>query len=159
MLGREHAVGHPALTDQETGLANRLHFELVYRYLFGAGDRGVALTVMLLHVAGVDSGHPDAELLRAIGERLQGVTRGSDLVSHPGGGRFVILLLGSNLQGGLLAADRVQTAVAEVTRGAISVGLAAYSPEMKESSQLLDAADEALRQAQGTGGGIEVVHT
>ena len=159
MLGREHAVGHPALTDQETGLANRLHFELVYGYLFGAGDRGVALTVMLLHVGGVDPDRPDVELLRAVGERLQGVTRGSDLVSHAGSGRFVILLLGSNLQGGLLAADRVQTSVAEVTRGAISVGLAAYSPEMKESSQLLDAADEALRQAQGTGGGIEVVHT
>ena len=45
---RDHAIGHPALTDRPTGLANRLHFELVYSYLFQAADRGVAMTVLLL---------------------------------------------------------------------------------------------------------------
>ena len=48
--GREHAIGHPAVTDPQTGLANSLHFELVYSYLFAAGNRGVTFTVMLLSV-------------------------------------------------------------------------------------------------------------
>ena len=50
MLGREDAIGHPALTDRPTGLANRLHFELVHSYLFGAGDRGVTLTILLISI-------------------------------------------------------------------------------------------------------------
>jgi GGDEF domain-containing protein len=43
MLSRDHlearaeASRHPALTDPLTGLASRLHFELVYGYLFAAG--------------------------------------------------------------------------------------------------------------------------
>ena len=53
MLGREHSVGHPALTDTSTGLANLLHFELVYSYLFHGTDRGVPLTVMLVSTPAV----------------------------------------------------------------------------------------------------------
>ena len=155
MLRKEY-VGHPALTDAHTGLANRLHFELVYSYLFHAGDRGVALTVMLLELGGFDG---SAELLRRAGQRLQKVTRGSDLVTHLEEGRFLVLLLASNLQGGLLAADRVQSALQEESNGPVSVGLASYAAEMKEPVELLTAAEEALGLAKKAGGGIEVVHT
>ena len=159
MLGREHAIGHPALTDHDSGLANRLHFELVYSYLFGAGDRGVALTVMLFEMEGFDSAVTDRELLKDIGERIQDNTRINDLVAHLGGARFVLLLLASNVQGGLLAADRLETALSDLVPGAPSFGLAAYSPDMKESSELLAAADAALRRAQEAGGGVEITST
>ncbi len=156
MLGREHAIGHPALTDQPTGLANRLHFELVYSYLFEAGDRGVALTVMLLSVGSdhLETGDPD--WLRRIGDTLQRTTRTSDLAGYLGHGRFVVLLLGTNLQGGRIAADRVQMALEPVVPSTLSIGLASYRPEMKESSELLEAADRALRAAEEAGGGIEM---
>lgn len=149
--GREHAIGHPAVTDTQTGLANSLHFELVYSYLFAGGNRGVAFTVMLI------SAGPEAtdRGLRAVGEKIERTTRDSDLVAHLGNGRFVVLLLGTNLQGARVAADRLDVALVSGEDPTISVGLAAYSPEMKEPSELLELADRALLAAEAAGGGIE----
>jgi GGDEF domain-containing protein len=151
LLGREHAIGHPALTDEHTGLANRLHFELVYSYLFSGADRGVPLTLMLLATPA-----PDPGTLRALGERIQATTRTSDLVAHLGSGRFIVILLGTNLSGGRIAADRVETALKDVTVGTVSIGLATYQADMRESSELLRAVDEALRRAEAAGGGVEL---
>ncbi len=78
---RDHAIGHPALTDRPTGLANRLHFELVYSYLFEAGDRGMALTVLLLSLGAEEFESSDPETLRTLGERLQDTTRNA-IPSH-----------------------------------------------------------------------------
>ena len=151
--GREHAIGHPALTDPETGLANGLHFELVYSYLFAGGDRGLTFTVMLLSVGGGD-GLPK-EKLRSVGQAIRKTTRDSDLVAHVGGGRYVVLLLGTNVQGARIAADRIEMALGEAAQGSIAFGLAAYDRRMKDSSELLEAADKALLAAEATGGGIE----
>jgi GGDEF domain-containing protein len=158
MLGRQHAqgsesaIGHPALTDPQTGLANRLHFELFYSYLFGAGDRGMMFTVMLLSVGGPDQ--LSESRVRALGQTIERTTRTSDLVAHVGGGRYVVLLLGTNLQGARIAADRIEVALGD-DYGPLSVGLAVYSPDMKESSELLEAADKALLAAEAAGGGLE----
>ncbi|MGD2046874.1 MAG: diguanylate cyclase [Gemmatimonadota bacterium] len=149
--GREHAIGHPAVTDSQTGLANRLHFELVYSYIFAAGNRGVTFTVMLISL-GEGVGEPE---LRTSGEKIERTTRDSDLVAHLGGGRYVVLLLGTNLQGARVAADRVEVTLGDGGDGAVCIGLAAYSPEMRESSELLEAADKALLTAEAAGGGIE----
>ena len=94
-LGREHALGHPAITDAQTGLANRLHFELVYSYLFKAGDRGMIFTVMLVSVGASDLEETEPERLRTIGAAIHRTTRSADLVAHVGHARYVILLLGT----------------------------------------------------------------
>jgi diguanylate cyclase (GGDEF)-like protein len=149
--GAEHTIGHPAVTDSQTGLANRLHFELVYSYLFAGGNRGLTFTVMLLSIGGPDA-IPEKRL-RLVGERIQSTTRDSDLVAHVGGGRYVVLLLGTNLSGARIAADRIELAFDN--DGPISFGLATYSPDMKDSSALLEAADKALLAAEAAGGGVE----
>jgi GGDEF domain-containing protein len=149
MPGREHAISHPALTDETSGLANRLHFELVYKYLFSGADRGVPLTIMLIAATA-----PTPDTMRALGGRIRDTTRSSDLVAHLGDGRFIILLMGCNLAGGRITADRMETALTEVATGTVSMGLASYQPEMKEASDLLDAADQALQEAQAAGGGL-----
>ncbi len=151
MLGREHAIGHPVLTDSHTGLANRLHFELVFSYLFHGADRGVPLTLML-----VSTSVTDDVGLRALGEKFQGSTRSSDLVAHLGEGRFILMLLGSNIAGGLVAADRVESGLRGLTAKPVSIGLASYSENMKESSELLEAVADAARAAEEAGGGIEI---
>ncbi len=151
--GREHAIGHPALTDSKTGLANGLHFELVYSYLFSAGFRGLSFTVMLLSLGGPDL--VAEERLRAVGKKIEATTRDSDLVAHVGRGRFVVLLLGTNLQGARIAADRIELALADVAGGNLSFGLAAYDNTMKDSGALLEAADKALLEAEAAGGGVE----
>lgn len=151
MLGREHAIGHPALTDGATGLANRLQFELVYSYLFHGADRGVPLTVLLVSTS--DRGE---DALQDVGSRLQRVTRAADLVAYLEHGRFAILLLGCNLSGGRIAADRVEAALAGAVGGGTALGLASYHAEMKEPHELLEAADRALRAAEEHGGGLEM---
>ncbi len=75
---RDHAIGHPALTDRPTGLANRLHFELVYSYLFQAADRGVAMTVLLFSFGSEEFEASDPETLRVLGERMLDSTRTSE---------------------------------------------------------------------------------
>ena len=152
--GREHAAGHPAITDSTTGLANGLHFELVYSYLFAAGYRGLSFTVMLLSTGGPDA-LPE-ERLRAIGQQIEMTTRGSDLVAHVGRGRFVVLLLGTNLQGARIAADRIEAAVGNVAGSPLSFGLASYDNAMQDPSALLEAADRALLAAEAGGGGVEI---
>ncbi len=152
MLGREHVFGHPALTDEATGLANRLHFELVYSYLFHGADRGVPLTVMLIGL-----GDQTPEQLQIFGQRIQRSTRASDLASHLGHGRFAILLLGANMSGGRIAADRIEQALEGAYEGQLSIALAAYHADMHEPHELLEAADKALRGVQDAGGGLEMV--
>jgi len=150
---RDYARSHPALTDTQTGLANRLHFELVYDYLFEAGDRGMPFTVLLVS-AGPEVG-VQVEEIRKLGQSIEKTTRNSDLVSHVGSGRYVVLLLGTNLQGARIAADRIESALTGLAPGAISFGLAAYSSDMKRSQDLLEAADKALLAAEAAGGGVE----
>lgn len=152
MLGREHAIGHPALTDGHTGMANRLHFELVYSYLFHGADRGVPMALMLISVGTDDE--PAPEVLRDLGERFQSICRAADLAAHLGHGRFGILLLGTNLMGARVAADRFMDNLEDHTPGPMAVGLAGYTVDMKEPGQLLEAADGALRKAEEAGGGL-----
>lgn len=159
MLGSEHAHAsdyarsHPALTDAQTGLANRLHFELVYNYLFDAGNRGLPFSVMLVSTGSEDGA--DAAQVRAVGQAIEETTRNSDLVSHVGSGRYVVLLLGTNLQGGRIAADRTEMALEGLAKGAVCFGLVAYSSDTKSSQDLLEAADNALLKAEAAGGGVE----
>ena len=148
----ELARSHPALTDAQTGLANRLHFDLVYNYLFEAGDRGLPFTVMLVS-AGADSS--SAEIIRKTGQAIESTSRRSDLVSHTGSGRFVVLLLGTNLQGGRIAADRIEAALESVAPGPICFGLAAYTDTYEDSQELMRSADTALLAAEAAGGGVE----
>lgn len=148
-----YARAHPALTDSQTGLANRLHFDLVYNYLFEAGNRGMPFTVMLVS-AGADESTP-SNVVRALGQAVEKTTRNSDLVSHVGSGRYVVLLLGTNLQGGRIAADRVEMALEGLAPGPVSFGLAAYAEHFKSSQELLQAADTALLTAEAAGGGVE----
>ena len=88
------ATTHPALTDAQAGLTNSRHFDMICNDVFDAGDRGIPFTITLLTIgAGADG--PEAKV-RAIGQCILGITRSTDLVSHTGNGRYVLLLLGTN---------------------------------------------------------------
>jgi len=154
-LGPDPVTEHPALTDAQTGLANRLHFELVYRYLFLAGDRGVPFALLLLTVDH-DAEAPGGEALRALGDTIRRATRLSDLVAHVDGHRFVVLLIGTNLPGARIAADRIEGTLRAVTRAKVSAGVASFSPELTDPAMLVTAAETALRKARAAGGGVEM---
>ena len=150
---RAAAAAHPALVDPVTGLANRLHFELVYGYLFEAGDRGMAFSIMLISCGEDD---PSDEDIKAIGDAVDRTTRNSDLVAHVGAGRYVVLLLGTNLPGARIATDRIELALRDAATGPVAFGLASYTPNMSESIELLNTAERALLAAEAAGGGVEL---
>ena len=95
------------------------------------------------------------EKIRSIGQCIHKTTRATDLVSHVGRGRFVVLLLGTNAQGARVAADRVDGALAEIAPGTISFGLATYTRDTTDAQSLLRSADTALLAAEAMGGGVE----
>lgn len=153
MSERDRARNHPALLDEGTGLANRLQFDLVYDYLFLAGQRGLSFTVLVAS-AGVDADEGD-DAIRTAATAFDKRTRQADLVSHLGGGRFVALLVGTNLQGARIVADRIESAWEQVTPGPTSFGVVAYTREVAGPESLLEQALVALRAAEKSGGGIE----
>lgn len=128
----------------------------MYSYLFEAGDRGMALTVLLLSCGSGNFEEIDPTMQRSLGERLQDTTRNSDLAGHLGHGRIVVLLFSTNISGGLIAADRIEQAVKQLDLGRVSIGLAMFQDGMKDPSELLEAADRALRTAEEAGGGVEL---
>jgi len=152
---------HPALTDSQTGLPNRLHWETVYGIIFAAGDRGIPLTLMMVEVDDYESWpgwHNPEEANRAMlatAQALASTTRQTDLVSRIDEYRFAFLLLDCNLPGGHLVADRIDSLldpVREQTGLGFSIGVAAYNRDMLNPQDLVDAATGALKEAQERGG-------
>lgn len=152
MTGSGSPTEIPALQDELTGMPNRLHFELVYKYLFEGADRGVPMALMLT------SPGPGLrrEELRTLGERFVQITRSADLSAHLGEGVFATLMLGTNLMGARVGADRFFDTLSPLVPGALSIGVAGYQPHMKQSSQLIEAAEAALKAAAAAGGGVEL---
>lgn len=152
MLSGDRARNHPALTDAATGLANRLQFDLVYDYLYLAGLRGLSFTVMVAS-AGLET-DDDEQAVRDLAHAIDQRTRTADLVCHIGEGRFVALLVGTNLQGARIVADRIESAW-ESAPGPVSFGVVAFAKESTGPVALLTAARAALLEAEGNGGGVE----
>jgi len=153
--------GHPALTDEQTGLPNRLHFDTVFKVVFSTGSRGVPSTVLLLEIEGFtewSGGMERAEVsqvLRFLAGLLRPVLRGTDVLARFDEARFVFCLLDCNLAGGALVADRIDgllDSIREATGLRFSMGGAVFDREMNEPEDLLGAAEASLRIAHGRGG-------
>ncbi len=160
-------VRHPALTDEQTGLPNRLHFDTVFEVLFAAGNRGIPLTLIFLEADDYlswASGHTKDEIghsMKKLGALLATTIRQSDLVARVDEARFAFVLLDCNLAGARLVADRLDVLVdpfREETGLSCSMGVAAYSRGMNRAHELLGAAEQALRAAQARGGDEIVFH-
>lgn len=143
---------HPVLMDPVTNLPSRLHFDVVYRVVFAAGTRGFPITVLLLEVAAL---HDEPDELREFARRISAVTRRMDLLARFDEGRLVALLLGCNVHGGRVAAERLVLSLEPwlLERDAeMKVGVAALQPHMKVEAELLEEARKALAEARETGG-------
>jgi diguanylate cyclase (GGDEF)-like protein len=160
MTEQTESSGHPALTDVQTGLPNKLHWDTVFGVVFAAGSRGIPLTLILLEVDHCQTWLREHEAARAeevfadLGKSLGKTTRQSDLVARTGEGRFAFLLLDCNLAGGRLVADRLDTLLnpaRTIWSLSFSLGVAAYNREMIRPEDLLGSAELALRTAQARG--------
>jgi diguanylate cyclase (GGDEF)-like protein len=160
-MNQPHMSGrHPALTDEETGLPNRLHFDTVFEVVFATGARGLPLAILLLEIDGFlewarsTDRQEMSRVLRWVGGALVPVVRSTDLVARVDESRFAFCLLDCNKAGAVLVADRIDGLLDEIrdsTGLGFSQGGAAYDPDMKRPEDFVGAAEAGLRAAQSRG--------
>jgi diguanylate cyclase (GGDEF)-like protein len=161
-----HIVERQALVDGLTGLANRRQCEESVVSEVARGERfGSPLAVVLADLDDFKAvndrfGHPTGdEVLRAFATVLREQTREFDVTGRWGGEEFLILLPGTDAEGGRYVAERLRQAVAARTMLApsgasfpvtASFGVASF-PDERSAGELVAAADAALYEAKRTG--------
>ncbi|GKQ48049.1 diguanylate cyclase [Pseudomonas syringae] len=97
-------------------------------------------------------------VLQNISEALIENLRDSDLIGRCGGDEFCVILPGTSLLQAREILERMRLAIDELTyslhrdlKASLSVGIAAYSPELPDASSWLHEADKALYLAKSTG--------
>jgi diguanylate cyclase (GGDEF)-like protein len=159
-------VERQALVDGLTGLANRRQCEDALASELARLDRfGGSLALV---VADLDwfkdvndrYGHPAGDaVLREFAALLQDTLRNVDLAGRWGGEEFLLILPGTNLDGGAQVAERIRAALAGRTVLSpdgdpipitASFGVAA-TPPATSAAELFSAADAALYEAKRNG--------
>jgi len=159
-------VERQALVDGLTGLANRrqceetLEDELARVERFGGPLAVVVADLDWFKDVNDRHGHPAGDaVLREFAALLQETVRDVDLAGRWGGEEFVLVLPGTDLEGGAQLAERVRGLLAGRTLLAVdgspipisaSFGVAAIPPA-KTASELFAAADAAMYEAKRAG--------
>ncbi len=151
-----------SLSDPLTGMLNRRGGEeAIAREVARARRSKGPLSFVLFDIdglKGVNEAHGHAagdEVLRLVSRILDGAFRGTDFAVRYGGEEFLAVLPGAALQGALLLADRVRTAVQEGTRNAgprvtVSAGAAELLGE-EDAAAVIARASANLREVKSAG--------
>ncbi|WP_203582382.1 diguanylate cyclase domain-containing protein [Microbacterium hibisci] len=164
MVARAQAeLAELALRDALTGLHNRRFLDDRLDDLLRSSEKPVSLVFLDLDgfkLVNDTHGHEMGDaVLAAIGKRLSGVARTSDVVVRLGGDEFVIVCVGAGPAEAAAIASRALGAITdpivvrdvEITVNG-SAGVVAAERGMSPA-QLLDAADAAMYRAKREGGG------
>jgi len=160
---------HLAMFDQLTGLANRRNFDETLERQFGLAKRNkIPLSVIIcdidfFKIYNDTYGHQQGDDCLAAVAKIIGDTpdRPTDKACRYGGEEFTLVLPDTNLQGGLIIAEKIREAVFsanikhEGSKAAacvtLSLGLATYTGQVQTGDELLKAADQALYRAKENG--------
>lgn len=152
-----------AITDSLTGLYNRRHFD---QCLTAEVERSIRLnqpftliTLDLDHLKKINDSYGHVvgdEAIKQIGAILKKNARSVDIAARFGGEEFSIILPGIELEGALIAAERLRTAIFEVpVRESIplsaSIGVATFLKHTESMDELLELADQAMYSAKKNG--------
>jgi two-component system cell cycle response regulator len=156
-----------AVTDPLTGLYNRAYFHEALGVEFRRAQRYKhPMTLVLLdldHFKQVNDtlGHSAGdEALRETSKRLRQTARSTDVVARHGGEEFAMILPETDLEQGLIAAERFRAAVDGVTvHGAkggsrkltISAGVGCFPVHANSINELMELTDAALYTAKRSG--------
>ncbi|MGE0709159.1 MAG: diguanylate cyclase [Planctomycetota bacterium] len=155
---------HQASTDPLTGLHNRAYLRQVFEdELRQAEENGEPLGVLLVdldHFKKINDTHGHDvgdEVLKRVSSRIRRALRRDDYAARWGGEEFLILLPGSDVEGAVVAAEKVAEAIKGTPIGEVgltvtcSLGLSCYPRHADTSALLIKRADQALYEAKRTG--------
>lgn len=151
-----------AVTDALTGIKNKGAFQNRLNEEWQRARRyNLPMSLLLLDVDFFkkynDSfGHPAGdEVLKKVAAIMEQQARPSDFVARFGGEEFAIILTNTEIEGAYIVAERLRRAIESATWPhrpvTASIGIASSQPEMKERSELLESADQALYRAKANG--------
>jgi two-component system cell cycle response regulator len=155
-----------SVVDPLTQLYNRRyfmeHFESQYRQFMRYKTSLALLFIDIDNFKLVNDtyGHHVADMvLTQVAEILRASARTVDLVARVGGEEFVVMLPQTPVDGGKVLAERLRDKVerfpfgneGDPIRVTISIGVAAFTAEMRDAQALLDRADRAMYEAKLAG--------
>lgn len=151
-----------ATTDGLTGLKNHRAFqERLVEECERARRYGLPLSLILLDVDKFKQfndtfGHPAGdEALRQVAAALRSLPRGSDIVARYGGEEFTVILIETDKQGALAAAERIRKTIEAADwlhrPMTASLGVATLLENGETPAELIQAADEALYRSKQSG--------
>lgn len=158
---------HLAMTDALTGVFNRRRFHDVLRREWATSRRyGHPLSLALVDidlfklVNDTDGHSAGDEVLRKVADVMSSSLREVDMCARTGGDEFALLLPHTPGEKAIVVADRVQSRLAAAVAGlsgearnvTLSIGIASTADaELKDSDDLVEAADRALFDAKKQG--------
>lgn len=156
-------IREQAITDGLTGLYNRRHFDQCLAIEAKRARRMkqpfslITLDLDHLKVINDTYGHSAGDAaICSIGDLLKKNARSMDLPSRFGGEEFGIVLPGVDVDGGLLAAERLRSAIETtpvegVGKITASIGVATFLKHSEDLEELLELADQAMYRAKRSG--------
>lgn len=162
----DQIISNMATTDALTGLLNRYSFlDSAQRVFLRSRMSGSTVSILFLDIDFFKTvneayGHSFGDmLLGALGRVINECLRPTDLACRYGGEEFVIFLHDSDVNGAVVVAERIQSAVADLTfsgdpdfRFTLSIGVVDGVPAEGDSLDLfIGRADSALYMAKRAG--------
>lgn len=157
------AVKNQAVTDALTTLYNRRYFEESLNKEVTRAQRMkqpftiIALDLDYLKQINDKYGHSFGDLaIIAVADVLKKNARSIDVAARIGGEEFNLLLPGVDSKGGLIAAERIRSAIAQCKLDKIgqitaSIGVATFLEHSDKIDELLEIADQAMYMAKRNG--------
>ena len=160
-ISARHELKQLARVDPLTGLPNRAAFEERAGALVGRATGDAPLTLVVLdldHFKRLNDtyGHLlGDEALATVAQVVTNTVRTADVPARLGGEEFAVLLPVTGLDGAILTADRLRTAIREIVlredvRVAASFGVSLWR-DGDTAASMLERADAALRRAKSEG--------
>lgn len=152
-----------AITDGLTSLYNRRHFDQCLTAEVERASRlnqpFTLITLDLDHLKKINDTHGHSvgdEAIKQIGVILKKNARSVDIAARFGGEEFAIILPGIEIEGGLIAAERLRAAISEAQIKesipiSASIGVATFLKHTESIGELLELADQAMYLAKKNG--------